>query len=254
MKINLIATFFTIILNFFAFFLLPLFYFLFNLLPVFDLFRNLTIFYMGLYKSFYTCQFCIAGILVHERFELLNESLKHLWMRRKLKLFTNSGISTALQHVSKLYLDLCDLIELVNSTFSVHLIFTFFTILVSSHSSKYAMDRKVNNFLKLLTIFACFGIVQTALKTASVPLVAIALHGNMVIFQYLTMILLAVTGTATTKQAENTMNILEKLMNTAEESEASDLAKFLIQIRTRDLKLRNIFFSIDWNVVLAVSS
>ena len=119
---------FIVVLNFLAFFLVPSILMALDMLLFFTVPLYGMVFYMGFYQSFYVCQFGLASILIRERFKLLNESLGEIYDQRKSKKFKTP---TVLQNFSKLYFDLCDSIELVNSSFAVHTIFILFEGLVS---------------------------------------------------------------------------------------------------------------------------
>lgn len=63
---------------------------------------------------------------------------------------------------------------------------------------------------------------------------------------------MAHAGSSTTKEAEKTAIIVGRIMNNLN-SDCADFDRFLSQIRIRNLHLQNVFFKINWNVLLAVS-
>ena len=73
----------------------------------------------------------------------------------------------------------------------------------------------------------------------------------LILIQYQMMSVLSYSGSSTTQEAKKTAIIVSRLISF---SEANEFVKFLIQIETRNLKFQNVFFVIDWNIILAVSS
>ena len=74
----------------------------------------------------------------------------------------------------------------------------------------------------------------------------------MIASQYFQIISLGYVGASTTKNAKKTLILISKLLTTANETESTKLIKFLSQIQARNLEIQNIFFTIDWNILLAV--
>lgn len=93
-------------------------------------FINYIFFFIGSFKYFFTYQFCFASLALRERFKLLNDFLKKLVIDNKFKFSSTSTTFDNLKSVTELHLDLCDLIELINSTFTAHLIFILLSVLV----------------------------------------------------------------------------------------------------------------------------
>lgn len=75
------------------------------------------------------------------------------------------------------------------------------------------------------------------------------------IYYFLCLVAVIHVSHTTTKQGEKTSKILNEALLQTELTEAQkiDFIFLMIQIQTRNLKLQNIFFSIDWNVLLTVS-
>jgi hypothetical protein len=67
-------------------------------------------------------------------------------------------------------------------------------------------------------------------------------------------ILTVYPGVQATSEAERTSVVLGKMMSECDYERFFVLQKFLTQIQTRNLNIQNIFFKINWNVVLTVSS
>lgn len=70
--------------------------------------------------------------------------------------------------------------------------------------------------------------------------------------QYFMKISMAHAGSSTTKEAGKTAIIVGRIMNNLN-SDCADFDRFLSQIRIQNLHLQNVFFKINWNVLLAVS-
>ena len=88
------------------------------------LFFYFIFFYIEALKIFYVFQFYFASLALRERFKYLNQYLESFMDQKKLK------PANTLRNVRKLYLDLCDLIELVNSTYTFHLVLVLIIVLV----------------------------------------------------------------------------------------------------------------------------
>ena len=128
-QLTLIAAIIILTLNLFSS-LVPAVLFWLKLTETNSMFVSISFFYTGTSELFYTYQFCLASLSLRERFKLLNTCLRNFWIKQKIKKFSESEPVKTIKHVSKLYLDLCDLIEVVNSTFTYHLVFVFISVLV----------------------------------------------------------------------------------------------------------------------------
>lgn len=147
---------------------------------------------------------------------------------------------------TELYHDLCDAIESINQLFTFHLSPIIF-------------------FMLVIDIFGSYGVVRDLIATSNTNddpnYFAKALYlifSNMIYsgFQMIFKIVAAMIGSATTQEAEKTKVILAKIMNRMSSNgiKSSDLFTTLLQCQTRNLKLQNQFFIIDWNIVFAVRS
>ena len=75
----------------------------------------------------------------------------------------------------------------------------------------------------------------------------------MISFQYLMMLVSVYPANSVTTEANKMTPIIGKLMSEALKDDYFELKKFLLQIQTRNLNIQNIFFKINWNLVVAVS-
>ena len=129
-KIASVAVVLLFVLNMGAFIINPMILVYFNLMPMYSVTQFVMVFYMNFFETFYSFQFCLASLMVRERFQLLNKNLEKTCKRRSLKFYKNLETPILFQQLSRLYFDLCDVISQLNSTFPAHLILTFFNILV----------------------------------------------------------------------------------------------------------------------------
>lgn len=73
-----------------------------------------------------------------------------------------------------------------------------------------------------------------------------------IVQQYFIMLLITYSGASTASTAEKAKVIVGSLLIYAEKNEEVELIKLLLQIQTRNLKIRNIFFIVDWNILVTV--
>lgn len=207
------------------------------------------------FNYFYVAQFALAALALRERFKLLNNYLRFVIIHWCLNSFQNYfysfSLSTKIPNRNfvmagsktlnstlfiKLYNDLCDAIGLINSTFTNHLIFVMINFL------------SMNVFLAYTALREYF----TQSKTAQFD---IAVNGFWITISYSIKIFLAYVGSSTTNEAERTAEVIAKAtgaMTNNDDLKAS-LNSFLIQMRFRNKNLENVFFKIDWKLILAVS-
>lgn len=135
---------------------------------------------------------------------------------------------------SELYDELCDLIEMVNQTFTSQLIFV------------------MTEFMSI-EIFGGYGILREALSSSRKYFLIV---GNVawIIFQYPVKFFMASAGSSTTNEAEKSVVLITKLINRAryDDSLRSRLNNLLIQLQCRNKKLSNVFFTVNYNVILVV--
>lgn len=87
-------------------------------------------------RLFYTTQFVLACNLIQKRFQTLNEILKTSVRSSSSKSRTTvSEKCSKTSKYCKVFHDLCDGIENINSTFTFHFIFLLTTILVREHKN-----------------------------------------------------------------------------------------------------------------------
>lgn len=157
--------------------------------------------------------------------------------------------------VARLFLDLCDGVEIINSTFTFQLIVVIIESLVSMIiNESYVAFLKLLSILSQLTdVFSAFAIIREIIKLEDIK-VALLPHIILIANQFLKKCIMSHSGSSTTKEAENTSIIVSRIIS--ERQNGSDLAgwkTFLSLIGTRNLNLQNVFFKINWNILLGVS-
>lgn len=137
---------------------------------------------------------------------------------------------------SDLYNDLCDLIESVNTTFTNQLILVMIIILMTDVFAIYGMMREYKSnqaaFCFLLIANSTWTIIQYSIKT-----------------------LMAYCGQSTTNEAEKSLVLLTRAITNIEGDVdlKNDLNALLIQMKFRKKTFENIFFSINFNLIVAVN-
>jgi hypothetical protein len=181
----------------------------------------------------------LAALAVRERFKILNDNLSS-FLGNKIK--TNKCVivipkSFDLKLLSALYNDLCDLIQLINSAFTVPLIFVTLCIVSTD-------------------VFAAYGILREY-QIGSNKLFVFLLIGNSswISIQYAIKIFLVNAGSSTTNEAERTLVLVLKSLGTLDsfDYDKNDLKSLLIILRSRKKNLENVFFTLDWKLILTVS-
>lgn len=138
---------------------------------------------------------------------------------------------------SELYSDLCDAIDLINSTFTFHLVFVMTSILI-------------------IDVFAVYSTLREFRADVTEYRLAFIIIANPVwiLIQYSVKALMAHAASSTTNEAEKSFGLVTKLITTLSLNRdmKTDLNYLLIQMQ-RKKNLENIFFVINWNLLLAVS-
>lgn len=75
----------------------------------------------------------------------------------------------------------------------------------------------------------------------------------MISFQYLFMVVNVYSANSVTAEANAMSPVIGKLMSESSKDDYFELKKFLSQIQTRNLNIQNIFFKINWNLLVVVS-
>lgn len=172
---------------------------------------------------------------VYSRTFSLFSSFRSRFFFQNEKSFLIRQCDLKLKFFSELFNDLCDGIELINSTFSFHIVFV------------------ITSFL-LTNVFAAYTTLREVLSQSS-QLGHLAVGASLfVLIHYLIKLFIAYVGSSTTTEAEKPLKVVSKALGSLnfEENLKVDLNFFLIQMQSRNKNLQNNFFVINWNFILAV--
>lgn len=130
---------------------------------------------------------------------------------------------------------LCDSIERINETFTLHIVFVITSFLVTNVLGAYLFLKEFLLATRNLQHSAISGLIFLGI-------------------QYSIKIFIAYVGNSTTFEAEDTTRIIANILGSMKfvESSKLDLNFLLIQIQSRNKNLHNIFFTINWSFVQAV--
>ncbi|KAL7051663.1 hypothetical protein ACKWTF_004558 [Chironomus riparius] len=180
--------------------------------------------FLLIYECLFCLQFIIPTYLLRERFKLLKDILRFIFLERKtfnLNLFT------------EIFHDLSDALDTINSLFTSHL---FPTILL----------------MLLIDIFGIYGVTKFSFTTAKFTDIFLSLF--YIIVHFILKIMICHIGYSTTNEAENIKITFVKGMNKINlSSEESSLVFVYNQIEARDLRLQNIFFVVDWKMLFGTT-
>ena len=106
----------------------------------------------------------------------------------------------------------------------------------------------------IVDVVAMFGIIKHFTFEFN-SIINVAVNSVFVLLQFLLKAVVSYVGHSTTCEGEEIKVALAKATNNLPVTDSSNmiLNELLIQFETRNLKLQNIFFSINWNVLLTVS-
>lgn len=190
-----------------------------------------------LQNVFYVVQFSCAALALKERFQLLNKYLKSFGT----VVCDISVISRQDKHdfdiklFEELYGNLCELLLDVNSVCTPHLILVLGYITFTDIFSGYGAIREIikpsNNFFNFVGGFG-WNVGQLPVQ-----------------------FIIAFSGSRTSEEAEKSLVLISKMItNTAEHNfqQRNALNILMHQLQVREKKFSNIFFNIDYHVILVV--
>lgn len=195
--------------------------------------------YAMLFNCFYTAQFACAALALRERFKLVNEYMKNFTAQTQAfdkQIVMVSSENFNLKRFSDLYNDLCDAISMINSTFTGQLIIVMTNML-------------------LVDIFGAYGILREFLSHSYNRLKFLILCNSIwIALQYAVKFLMAQSGSSTTAEAEMSLVIITRVIENAKDDKLkTDLNLLLNQMQGRNKKIENVFFVINYKLILAVS-
>lgn len=179
-------------------------------------------FYYLLYETFFCVQFFIPTFHLCNRIMLLKKHIESSGKNLKLKL------------VAELFHDLCDAILMINSIFTPHLIITMTLMMIS-------------DILVVYQIF--FYLLQYQDPTSAFFVFE---NGFFVIFHFMLKCGISHIGHKTMTEAELIKTAVVRSFDVECSDKKFEYLQVLAQFNTRNLKLQNAFFIIDWRLVLGV--
>lgn len=189
--------------------------------------------YQLLHNLFYVCQFSCAALAVKDRFAILNNYLERFILDPGCYKIEQKALDLKL--FTELYNKLCDILQVISSTFTLHLIIVML------------------NFTAV-EIFGGYGIVREVLLPSRNVLNLIASF-VWILSQYPIKFFMASSGSSTTEEAEKSLVLISKIITSTGEHDQeykNALNIVLHQMQVREKRLSNIFFNIDYNIILAV--
>lgn len=179
-------------------------------------------------RNFFFAQFIIVSLNIHSRFKALNQHLLRALERKSFNVINlRFGV---------VFSDLCDSIELLNETFTLPFVFSFACLLIYS-------------------IFAAFGVIKEIMQTSTIPAATLYLNSYCLISYLSVIAAVCWNGALVTSRANSTIAIAGKIMNkfSFDKDQKAELVFVLTQMRSRNLKVENFLFVINWNSLLTVS-
>lgn len=191
-----------------------------------------------LYNLFYISQFSGAALAVKQRFALLNNYAENFISEsnRHRDVLLPPPVKLDLRLFTELYNNLCDTLLIINSTFTPNLIV-------------------VMTIFMTIDIFGVYDVVRE-IMSPSRNIANLIGSSFWVLLQYPMKIFMAYSGSSTTKEAEKSSVLISKMITSTGEHNSqhkNSLSITLHQMQIREKRLSNIFFNIDYNVILAVS-
>lgn len=107
---------------------------------------------------------------------------------------------------------------------------------------------------QILIIFSAFNIVRDILEPVEGTFKFVKLVPSliMITLQYFMKLIVVYSASKTTAEAKKTSIIVARLMNDCDDKETFGYSKFLSQIQTRNLNIQNVFFVINWSLLVMV--
>lgn len=106
----------------------------------------------------------------------------------------------------------------------------------------------------LTDIFGAYGILREFLSINSRFQILLLGNSLWITIQYAIKAFMVHAGSSTTYEAERSIKIIGKAAGSMDSinSMKSDLMALLVQFRSRNKQLENVFFAINWNLIFAV--
>lgn len=234
---------------------MPATYFMFGVEAHIKLVAIISCFAMNTSRLYITFQFFIATYFLRKRFHALNLSLRSFSLNKSSMCVHGSSISRNYGH---LYHILYDSIELLNETFTTQFIYLLSNVLVSeiSFRRKNISSPFMIHRFQVQSVFAAFGFIHGLLDSDGLyPLIIILLNCQTLVFTFFLATVIVYAGSSLIKEAETPNIIIAQLMieHQQNHSQTIDFLYFDAQLRSRNTKVKNKLFIIDWKLLLMVS-
>lgn len=159
---------------------------------------------------------------------------------KKFNVFLEKSVFSSKKHLKqslKLLDELCDLIDLINETFSMNIIFVLANILAMGTIGTFSLIMAFNRLNNAALLFICLNNLLW------------------IIIQFGAACFVAYTGNSIKNQFYKTSVIGIRRLNSSLNEGLNDEFRDLLRVlKSRNTGIICIFFTIDWNVIFAVSS
>lgn len=154
----------------------------------------------------------------------------------KLKKETTVAIKTELKSLEKILHDLYDAIELINSTFTFHLIPVMTNIII-------------------FKTFISYGILWELLLRSEILIFVLMQNGAWLATHFILEILIAYIGTSLTRSARKSSIIITHILTNHDLNDnlSTALQNVTVRINSRNTVLQNEFFKVNWQLLVYVS-
>lgn len=141
-----------------------------------------------------------------------------------------------LKRFEKLYQELCDGIDLINTTFTFHLI----PVMINS---------------LLLQVFTAYGILWVFLSQSRMSWSIFLQNLAWLAAAYMMQNLIAYAGNSVTSNAKEVSLTITRILNNFELNSELEVAlqKFVVRMNCRSLKVQNALFTVNWKLLARVS-
>lgn len=134
-----------------------------------------------------------------------------------------------------LFHDLCDTLDIINSTFTFPLAFMILHFFFSG----------------MITLFNHISSFEKDFNNLSFVIVT---EGSWMLMNYVLLAMIIYSSSSTSHEARKTAVIISKIVNNTENNKRHEevYTKFLLQNQYRNLNLQTPFFNINWQLLLTV--
>jgi hypothetical protein len=140
-----------------------------------------------------------------------------------LKIFTN------------LYQILINSFEILNRNFTFHLVPIVASMLA-------------------FNIFLCYGVLSEFVSNSKIKMYTLLLNLSWIVMMYLLMGMMAYSGSSVATKANEVKKTVNRILNDFEMTNdfTLKLHNFLTRLQCQNLEVRNVFFAINWQILVAV--